>query len=89
MFQKSHISALLVPLLISTSVMADESLISSIKGSETLPQGAFELDQTLSYRDDKGAGQYEVLYSKTELEYGVTNRLTTSGYIKMQAIDTS
>lgn len=89
MFQKLRISALLVPFLISTSVMADESLLGRIKGSETLPQGAFELDQTLTYRDDKGAGNYEALNSKTELEYGVTNKLTASGYIKMQAIDTS
>ena len=80
MFQKSHISTLLVPLLISTSVIADESLLGRDKGSETLPQGAFEFDQTLTYRDDKGAGYYDAFNSKTELEYDVTNKLTASAY---------
>jgi len=89
MSQKLRISTLLIPLLISTSVIADESLLGRVKGSETLLQGAFELDQTFTYRDDKGSGNYESFNSKTELEYGVTNKLTASGYIKMQAIDTS
>ncbi|MFT7414365.1 MAG: hypothetical protein ACI9FO_001024 [Methylophagaceae bacterium] len=89
MSQKLRISALLVPLLISTSVIADEGLLGRVKGSETLPQGVFELDQTLTYREDKGAGHYEAINSKTELEYGVTNKFTASAYIKMQGIDTS
>jgi hypothetical protein len=54
MFRKLHISTLLVPLLISTTIIADESLLGSVKGSETLPQGAFEFDQTLTYRETHG-----------------------------------
>jgi opacity protein-like surface antigen len=89
MSQKLRISTLLIPLLISTSISADESLLGRVKGSETLPKGVFEFDQALTYRTDKGTGHYEALNSKTELEYGVTNKLTASGYIKMQGIDTS
>lgn len=87
--QKLRIRTLLVPLLISTSAIADEGLLGRIKGSETLPKGVFELDQSVTYRSDKGAGHYEAYNTKTELEYGVTNKLTASAYIKMQSIDTS
>ncbi|HQR61009.1 MAG TPA: hypothetical protein PLH03_06585, partial [Methylophilaceae bacterium] len=53
-----------------------------------LPKGTMELDQTLTYRDDKGEGTYHAWDSKTELEYGVTDRFTASAYLKAQAIDT-
>ena len=79
----------ILSIMISNNAIADESLLGRVKGSETLPKGAWEFDQSLIYRADKGAGDYKALNSKTEIEYGITNRLTTSGYIKMQAIDTS
>jgi len=81
--------SVMLPIMLSNNAVADESLLGKVKGSETLPQGAWELDQSFTYRADKGAGDYDALNSKTEVEYGVTNRLTASTYIKMQAIDTS
>nr|WP_240483804.1 DUF6662 family protein [Methylobacillus sp. MM3] len=68
---------------------ADESLLGYIKGAETLPKGSWELDQTFTYRDDKGAGDYTAWDSKTEIEYGVTDRFTAAAYLKMQSIDMS
>lgn len=72
---------------IASCVQADESLLGYVKGAETLPKGAWEIDQTLTWRDDKGAGDYSAWDSKTEIEYGVTDRFTASAYLKMQSMD--
>jgi hypothetical protein len=82
-------SIALAVLASSYSVHADESLLGYIKGAETLPKGSWELDQTFTYRDDKGDGDYSAWDSKTEIEYGVTDRFTAAAYLKMQSIDMS
>ena len=74
-------------LVLTQAAQADESLLGYIKGAETLPKGSVELDQTFTYRDDKGAGSYHAWDSKTEIEYGVTDRFTAAGYLKAQSID--
>lgn len=67
---------------------ADESLLGYIKGAEVMPKGAIELDQTLTYRSDKGRGDYDAWNSTTEIEYGATDRFTVSAELKLQALDT-
>ena len=67
---------------------ADESLFGALKGAETLPKHAVEVVQHLTRRYDKGRGNYNALDSKTELEYGITNRLTGAVYILAQSIQT-
>jgi hypothetical protein len=67
---------------------ADENLFGYVKGAETMPKGTFELDQQLTYRADKGVGSYHAWDSKTELEYGVTDKFEAAVYLKAQAIDT-
>ena len=69
-----------------SNVYADENLFGYLKGAETLPKGTLELDQTLTYRSDKGVGTYHAWDSKTEIEYGVTDKFTLSGYLKGQSI---
>lgn len=82
-------SLVLAALAASQIAFADENLFGYVKGAETLPKGTMELDQTLTYRDDKDVGSYHAWDSKTEIEYGVTDRFTAAGYLKMQSIDTS
>lgn len=67
---------------------ADENLFGYVKGAETLPQGSWELYEILTQRSDKGTGTYRALDSKTELEYGLTHRLTGSAAFKMMSVDT-
>lgn len=74
---------------IGASAHADENLFGYVRGSETLPQGAFELYQFVTHRSDKGEGTYRATDYLTELEYGVTNRLTVSGAIKLMSLKTS
>ncbi|HAF01377.1 MAG TPA: hypothetical protein DCO68_06880 [Methylophilaceae bacterium] len=74
---------------INTPVHADENLFGYIKGAETLPEGTLEFDQTFTYRADKDIGEYSAWDSKSEIEYGITDRLTAATYLKMQSINTS
>lgn len=67
---------------------ADENLFGYIKGAEVLPKGAYELDEQITYRGDKGVGTYHAWDNKTEVEYGVTDKFNAAAYVKAQAIDT-
>jgi len=83
------LTGMLITMVIGASNShADENLFGYIRGAETLPKGAMEFDQTFTYRDDKGIGTYHAWDSRSEIEYGVTDRFTFSGYLKSQAIDT-
>lgn len=86
--KKKHLSLIVSLLLINSPAQADESLFGVLKGAETLPDGAVELVQHLTRRSDKGQGTYEALDSKTEIEYGITNRLTGAVYVLGQSIKT-
>ena len=68
---------------------ADENLFGYSYGSETLPKGAFELYNWLTWRTSKGQGTYNALDLKQEIEYGVTDRFQTSLYLteRYHAID--
>ena len=85
---KKYLSLVACLLAMSPSAQADESLFGVLKGAETLPNGAVELVQHFTNRSDKGQGTYNALDSKTELEYGITNRLTGAVYVLGQSIQT-
>jgi len=72
----------------SPLAQADESLFGVLKGAETLPKNALEFVQHVTRRYDKGQGTYEALDSKTELEYGITDRATAAVYVLGQSIRT-
>lgn len=71
------------------SAQADENLFGTLKGAETLPEGALGFIQHFNQRSDKGQGSYNALDSRTELEYGINNRLTGAVYLLGQSIQTS
>jgi hypothetical protein len=75
--------------LAALPAMADENLFGYLRGAETLPKGAGEFYQWFTQRSDKGAGHYRALDSKTEVEYGVTDRFQVSAEINALAINTS
>jgi hypothetical protein len=76
-------------ILFSQAGHADENLLGYIKGSETLPVGSWEIYEVLTNRNDKGAGSYQAYDSKTEVEYGVTDKFSASAAFKMMSLDTS
>lgn len=75
-------------ILIPCISLADESLFGLLKGAETLPENALEIIQHVNRRYDKGQGTYEAIDTKTELEYGITNRFTGAVYVLGQSIKT-
>jgi hypothetical protein len=72
----------------ASGARADENLFGYVKGAETLPKGTREFYQILTNRSDKGQGTYNALDTKTELEYGVTDKFTVYGEVMTQSIDT-
>jgi hypothetical protein len=75
--------------LTSSFAQADESLFGYLQGAETLPKGATEVMQHLTKRWDKGQGEYTAYDSKTEIEYGFTDRFTGAVYLLGQSVSTS
>lgn len=73
---------------VASTAFADENLFGYVKGSETLPKGAWELYEVATLRTDKGQGEYKAWNSETEVEYGVTDSLTTMVAFSLQGIDT-
>ena len=63
------------------SAQADENMLAYSYGSETLPKGKWELYQWATARVGKEKGDYLGLDLKTEIEYGITDRLQTSLYL--------
>lgn len=87
MIQKSFLPCLLASLLVS-SIHADESLFGFTQSAEPMPKGAIDIVQHLEHHGDKGSGTYNALYATTEMEYGLTDRFTVSGYIIGQSVQT-
>ncbi|MDP5213481.1 hypothetical protein ORJ66_10550 [Pseudoalteromonas tunicata] len=87
--KKIALSLLSTGLFISTSSFAGENLLGYVQGAETLPEGAMELYQKLTQRNDKGAGKYRAIDSETEFEYGVTDKFTVAASIKGMSLNTS
>ena len=85
----SRFLPLAVLAIASLPAAADENLFGYVRGAETLPKGAGEFYQWFTQRSDKGAGHYRALDTKTEVEYGVTDRFQVSAEINAMAIDTS
>lgn len=86
---KCRLLALTIAGLCATPVFGDENLFGYVRGAEVLPEGAYEVYQVVTQREDKGNGHYNAINTTTELEYGVTNRFTVAGGLKGQTMDTS
>lgn len=76
-------------LLASTPTLSDENLFGYVKGAETLPEGALEGYTIVTNRSDKSVGQYDAWDGEVQLEYGVSNRFTTSLALMGRAVETS
>jgi len=72
--------------LLNINAYAGEDLLGYLKGAETLPQHGLELYQILTLRNDKGQGSHNAYDYKTEVEYGVTNSLSTSISVMAQKV---
>jgi hypothetical protein len=76
-------------LVLSKESVADEGLFGYVKGAEPLPKGAWDGEQWFTWRGGKGEGSYNALDTKTELEYGFTNRFSGGFALYGLGINTS
>jgi hypothetical protein len=66
-----------LPLLTLTAAMtarADDAVFTHTILAETLPKGASEVEQRVTFSNSTSRGTYELWQSRTEFEYGVTDR---------------
>ena len=89
MFAYRKTLALAAALIVALPASADENLLGYVRGAETLPKGSSEFYQWFTQRSGKGAGHYRALDTKTEFEYGVTDRFQVSAELNGLAINTS
>lgn len=84
-YNKSPLRALAAATLLAAVVLPDtatatEPFFTYTYLTETTPKGAFEVEQWFTYRAKKSQGTYELWQSRTELEYGITDRWSVSLY---------
>lgn len=82
----SRLLLVLLAFAFASPTHADENLFGYIKGAETLPEGSWELYQVITRRAGKGLGEYNALDTRTEIEYGITNRFTASAELQGTSI---
>lgn len=63
---------------------ADERKFTYAYEAKTLPAGLLEFEQWLTFRTDKGEGEFLRIDLREEFEYGVTDRLTTALYLNLE-----
>jgi len=63
---------------------ADESPFANIYTTEVLPQGAWEVEQWLTWKHKKPQEKFDLLQGRTEIEYGFTNRLLGAFYLNYE-----
>ncbi len=63
----------IAPFLAAPCALAGEHLLGYTPSAETLPDGASDVYQSVTWRGDKGAGSYNAFDTLTEVEYGMTS----------------
>jgi hypothetical protein len=84
--------ALTVALIASAAAFeagADEGVFGYVRTAETLPKGEWDFEQWFTWRWDKSAGSYTALDTKTEFEYGFSDRFQGAAELYGLGINTS
>ena len=74
--KKQLIMMSMLTALTTQAAKSEENLWIYTKGTDTRPQGSYEVKLSDITRLDKGSGQYSFHDIRPEIEYGVTDRLT-------------
>lgn len=86
---KSRTIALLVAVMATQHpAMAGRNFTYSYQ-PKTAEQGEFEFEQWVTARVEKEDGHYQKWESRSELEYGLTDLLTTAFYLNLEYLDVS
>jgi hypothetical protein len=66
---------------------AGEEIFPETYLADTLPKGVFEAEQGVTYREGKSEGTYKLWQTRSELEYGVSDRWQLAGYINAYSVE--
>jgi hypothetical protein len=66
---------------IAVAARADEPLFGFLYTTDLLPQGGKEIEQWATLRHQKNGGYYDQVEGRTELQYGLTDRLQVALYL--------
>jgi len=83
---RKHVFLAAALLAAALPAVADENLFGYVRGSEVLPKGSGEFYQWVTQRNNKGSGHYRAVDTKTEIEYGVTDRFQVSAEVNGLAV---
>ncbi len=82
----SAVTAALLSTLALSSAHAGDAIFTHTYLAETLPQGAKEVEQWVTYRTKRSQGTYNLAQTRTEFEYGVTDRWTVALYANAYSV---
>lgn len=74
-------------LILATPALADEPIFGFIYTTDLLPKGQKEVEQWLTLREGRSQGDFHLLQARTEVSYGVSDRLQLSGYLNLAWAD--
>lgn len=78
--------AALLAVSIAPLAHAGEELFPETYLADTLPKGVFEAEQGVTYREGKSEGTYRLWQTRSELEYGISDRWQIAGYINAYSV---
>lgn len=70
-----------------TAARADEPLFGYVNTTDLLPEGKFQVEEGLTLREGGGPGDFHLLESRTEVDYGLTSDLQITGYFNASRLD--
>jgi len=71
-------------IFISARALPDEPLFGYVYTTDLLPKNKFEVAQWATWRADKPVGEYYAVEGRSELEYGLSDRLQVSAYLNYE-----
>ncbi|MDP1791505.1 MAG: hypothetical protein Q8L12_13105, partial [Methylibium sp.] len=83
----SPLLVLLGTLGAAPAARAGDAIFTHTYLAETLPQGAMEVEQWVTHRTKKSQGTYDLWQTRTEFEYGLTDRWTVSAYANFYRVN--
>src|SRR6185436_8386833 len=81
---RGPLATMLALAVLAAAARADEKKFAHSYEAKTLPEGAMEVEQWLTLRHAQIEGTLETLQMRTEIEYGLKDRLTTSLYLNYE-----
>lgn len=80
------LAAIVAALFAAPAAQAGDAIFTHTYLAETLPQGAKEVEQWVTFRTKRSQGTYKLTQTRTEFEYGVTDRWTVSLYANAYSV---